>query len=101
MTVGNSADKGGLNVKLGDAAVSIRDATAVAEELWGYIVSLGADGTAQKAALVTLGFTSTEADTYWNQANYTYALYQLYHGAISQGSTFNYHDGLAGARGAS
>jgi hypothetical protein len=101
MAVGNTADAGGLNARLGDAAVSIRDATAVAEKVWGYVVSLGGNQAAQVAGLVAAGFSSGDAAAFWTEANYAYAVYQLYHGAIAQASPFDYHGGLAGARGAS
>jgi len=103
MAIGNasSADKGSLNSKLGDAAVSLRDATRLAEELWGYVISLGADQAAQEAALVALGFTQAEAASFWTDANYTWAVFQLYHGQIAQATAFDYHTGLAAARGPS
>jgi hypothetical protein len=101
MAVGNTADAPGLNRRLGDAAVAIRDATAEAEKLWGYVVSLGADQAAQTAGLVAAGFSSPDAATFWTEANRAFAVYQLYHGNIAQPSPFNYHDSLAGPRGAS
>jgi hypothetical protein len=101
MPVGNPADMGGLNVKLGSCAVSLRDAARQAQNLWGFVASLGADQAAQTAALVTLGFTSGDAATFWTKANNAYAVSQLYYGQITQPSAFNYDSALAGARGAS
>ena len=101
MSTGNTVDATGLRAKLGDYAVSIRDAHGLAEELWGYIITLGADQAAQEAGLVALGFTQAEAAQYWLEANYGWSQYQLYHGQEAQPSPFSFHDGLAAARGAS
>jgi len=50
---------------------------------------------------VALGFTQAEAASFWTDANYTWAVFQLYHGQIAQATAFDYHTGLAAARGPS
>ncbi len=97
--VGNPVDKGGLNAKLGDAAVTQKNSGLLNEELWAFIASLGADETAQKAGLVALGFTSSEADEFWLKANYLHALGAIYFGDGTQPAVFNYDNALASVRG--
>ncbi len=97
--IGNPVDKGGLNVKLGDAAVTAKTSSNMNEELWAYIVSLGADETAQKAGLVAKGFTADEADQFWLKANYLHALGSIYFGDGTQAVAFDYDSGLASVRG--
>lgn len=104
MSVGNDPDVGGLNVLLGDCAVSLRDATDVIEKLWGYIESLGPDEAGQVSALAALpSWKDPENDPqqFWAKANNLWAIYQLYHGQIAQPGAFNFHDSLAVVRGAS
>ena len=101
MAVGNPTNSGGLNAQLGDAAVSLRDATALAEKVWGFIATLGPDQASQQAGLVALGFSSGDAAVFWTKANNLWAVYQLYHGQITQPAVFSYHDSLAAVRGAS
>jgi hypothetical protein len=68
-------------------------------KLWSWIVKLGADQAAQQAALVTLGFSSADAATFWTKANNLFAVAQVYYGQGTQPSAFNYDDALAGVRG--
>lgn len=100
MAVGNPTDIAGMNARLGDCAITERDAARNNEELWGYVASLGADEAGQVAGLVTLGFTPADAQTFWTMANYLHARAQNYYGEIALGQ-FNYDSGLAGARGPS
>jgi hypothetical protein len=68
-------------------------------KLWNWIATLGADQTAQTAALVTLGFTSGDAATFWTKANNLFAVAQVYYGLGTQPSAFNFDSALAGVRG--
>ena len=52
-----------------------------------------------KAALVTLGFTSGDAATFWTKANNLFAVAQVYYGLGTQPSAFNFDSALAGVRG--
>lgn len=99
MAVGRTVDAGGLNVKLADAAVAQRDAAQMAVVLWNYVASLGADEAAQVAALQGLGFSAGDAQAFWTRANNLFAVSQVYHGNITQPSTFNYDSALAQVRG--
>lgn len=99
MAVGNPVDTGGLNTQLGSCAVSMRDAMRAATDLWAYVVSLGADQAAQTAALVSLGFSSSDAAAFWLQGNHMFAVAQVYFGQGTQGSAFNFDSALAGVRG--
>ena len=67
--------------------------------LWNWIATLGADQTAQQAALVTLGFSSGDAATFWVKANNLFAVAQVYYGLGTQPSAFNFDSALAGVRG--
>lgn len=99
MTVGNKVDAGGLNATLGDCAVSLRDACQKAVNLFTYIQTLGADQTAQTAALVTLGFTQADATLLWTKSNNMFAVAQVYFGLGTQPGTFNFDNALASVRG--
>ena len=68
-------------------------------KLWNWIATLGADQTAQQAALVTLGFSSGDAATFWTKANNLFAVAQVYFGLGTQPSAFNFDSALAGVRG--
>ena len=68
-------------------------------KLWNWIATLGADQTAQQAALVTLGFSSGDAATFWTKANNLFAVAQVYFGLGTQGTAFNFDSALAGVRG--
>lgn len=101
MPIGNAVSMAGLNVQLGDTAVSIRDALFLANKLWSFIVLLGTNQAAQVAALQsTYGFTATDAQNFWTAANQCFAVWQLYTGQITQPATFNYDSALGNARGA-
>lgn len=103
MAVGNQAgvSVGNLNSQLGNAAVSIRDASAQIGKLWSFVSGLGADQAAQTAALAAIGFTAPDAAAFWTDANRLFAVSQLYLGQITQATAFNYDSSLALARGAS
>lgn len=101
MAIGNPVSVAGLNGVLGDAAVSIRDATFAALKLWSYVDNLGANEAAQVAALEGLGFAAGDAQAFWTAANEAFALYQIYQGIIAQPAAFDYDNALALARGAS
>jgi hypothetical protein len=101
MAIGNQTSVGGLNVQLGDCAVSMRDSCEQIQHLWSFIVSLGANEAAQVAGLVTLGFQAADAQNFWTDANYLFALNQFYYGQLASPAVFNYDSGLASARGAS
>ncbi len=97
--VGNPVDAGGLNAKLGDAAVTAKTSASLSEELWAFVSSLGADQAAQEAGLVAKGFGAEDAAKFWLAANYLHALGAIYYGEGTQPATFNYDNGLAGVRG--
>lgn len=101
MAIGNPVTQAGLNAQLGNAAISIRDATAVADDLWSYVVNLGANEAAQVAGLEALGFSATDAQSFWTAANQLFSLYQIYTGINGQATAFNFDNALALVRGAS
>jgi hypothetical protein len=67
--------------------------------LWNWIATLGADQTAQQAALVALGFSTADAATFWTKSNNLFAVAQVYYGLGTQASAFNFDSALAGVRG--
>jgi hypothetical protein len=103
MAIGNQPTSAGLNVQLGDCAVSLRNACNNIIDLWDFIVALGANETAQVAALGTLGFSTSgspsDAQAFWTMANYLYSVNQLYYGEITQAVAFNYDSATAIIRG--
>lgn len=101
MAVGNQVNTGGLNVQLGNCAVSLRDACLQINKLWGYVAALGANEAAQVTALTSIGFSAADAQSFWTNANYLYSVAQLYYGQLTLAAAFNYDSGLALARGAS
>lgn len=98
--VGNPIDAGGLNAKLGDCSINLRDTCQEIVNLWNFISSLGGNQAAQQATLVTMGFSSDDAATYWTKANNMFAVAQVYYGLGTQAGTFNFDNALAGVRGA-
>jgi hypothetical protein len=106
MAVGNASSVGaaGLNSQLGSVAVGIRNWAQQCTALWTFVQSLGANETAQVAALTAMTgweVSGTDPQTFWTTANYAWSVAQLYYGSIAQPSAFNFDSGLANARGAS
>lgn len=99
MATGNQTNVNVLNQQLGSAAVARRDAARLAEELWEYIASLGADEAAQVASLQAAGFASGDAQDFWTKANYLHADALFYYGQLASPSSFDYDAALAGTRG--
>src|ERR1700735_68280 len=105
MPIGNGATVSitGLNSDLGNAAEAWRASSEIATKLWEFIRSLGANQPAQIAALeaAPISMTPADATNYWTAANESFALSQIYTGAITQPAAFNYDSALAAARGPS
>jgi hypothetical protein len=99
MAIGNQPNVGGLNSQLGDVAIQLRNAAESAQQLWAYVNALGSGEAAQVAALVVLGFNSTDAQNFWTDSNYAFAVSELYYGQITQATAFNYDSALAMVRG--
>jgi hypothetical protein len=99
MTVGAATSSDQANNILTSVAKQMQAEMQNVVKLWGWIAKLGADQAAQQAALVTLGFSSADAATFWARANNLFAVAQVYYGQGTQPSAFNYDDALAGIRG--
>jgi hypothetical protein len=109
VSVGIQATVGGLNSALGNCAVGIRNDSQSIQDLWSYVVSLGANEAAQVAGLEALGFGSSanpvnpggvsDAQWFWTAANYLYSLSQIYYGLANLPTEFNFDGGLAAVRG--
>jgi hypothetical protein len=99
MAVGATVSSAQLNNILTSLANRMQEVMADVVELWDWIATLGADATAQKAALVTLGFSAQDADTFWTKANNMFAVAQVYYGQGTQPSTFDFDSALSGVRG--
>jgi hypothetical protein len=95
MAIGNPADIGGLNARLGDCAVSLRDAAQNILDLWAYVSAVGESG------LEGLGFSPADAASYFQAANYLQTVAGVYFGTSSQPADFNFDNALALVRGAS
>jgi hypothetical protein len=99
MPVGAAVSSDQANNILTAAAREMHDDMGNVVKLWNWIATLGADQTAQQAALVTLGFSSGDAATFWTKANNLFAVAQVYFGLGTQPSAFNFDSALAGVRG--
>lgn len=99
MSVGASVTDGQANNILTSLANRMQETMADVVELWNWIATLGADATAQKAGLVSIGFSSQDADTFWTKANNMFAVAQVYYGLGTQPGLFNFDSALAGVRG--
>lgn len=99
MPVGATISSDQANNILTALAKRAHDDMADVVKLWNWIATLGADQTAQQAALVTLGFSSGDAATFWTKANNLFAVAQVYYGLGTQPSAFNFDSALAGVRG--
>jgi hypothetical protein len=99
MSVGAPVSSDAANNILTSVARKAHDDMADVVKLWNWIATLGADQTAQQAALVTLGFSSGDAATFWTKANNLFAVAQVYFGLGTQPATFNFDSALAGVRG--
>jgi hypothetical protein len=99
MSVGAAVSSDQANNILTSNAKAVQVSMQNVVKLWSWVVKLGADQAAQQAALVTLGFSSADAATFWTKANNLFSVAQVYYGQGTQGSVFNYDDALAGIRG--
>ena len=99
MPVGATISSDQANNILTALAKRAHDDMADVVKLWNWIATLGADQTAQQAALVTLGFSTADAATFWTKANNLFAVAQVYYGLGTQPSAFNFDSALAGVRG--
>lgn len=99
MPVGAAVSSDQANNILTAVARQAHDDMSDVVKLWNWIAQLGADQAAQQAALVTLGFTSGDAATFWTKANNLFAVAQVYFGLGTQPSAFNFDSALAGVRG--
>lgn len=99
MTVGAATSSDQANNILTSVAKGMQADMQSVVKLWNWIATLGADQTAQQAALVTLGFSSADAATFWTKSNNLFAVAQVYYGLGTQGSVFNFDSALAGVRG--
>jgi hypothetical protein len=99
MPVGAAVSSDQANNILTNVAKRAHDDMADVVKLWNWIATLGADQAAQQAALVTLGFSTADAATFWTKANNLFAVAQVYYGLGTQPATFNFDAALAGVRG--
>jgi hypothetical protein len=93
MAVGNQVDVGGLNARLGDAAVSLRSVMEQILTLWAFVQPQG------QAGLEALGFSADDAAAYFQAANYMQTVAGVYFGTASQGTDFDFDSALALVRG--
>ena len=99
MSVGATTSSDQANNILTSVARQAHDDMENVVKLWNWIATLGADQTAQQAALVTLGFSAPDAATFWTKANNLFAVAQVYFGLGTQPGLFNFDSALAGVRG--
>ena len=99
MPVGTAVSSDQANNILTSTAKAVQADMQNVVKLWKWIVKLGADQAAQQAGLVSLGFSSGDAATFWTKANNLFAVAQVYYGLGTQVSAFDYDDALAGVRG--
>lgn len=99
MPVGAAISSDQANNILTSVAKQVQGDMQSVVKLWNWIATLGADDVAQKAALVTLGFSTADAATFWTKANNLFAVAQVYYGLGTQPSAFNFDSALAGVRG--
>jgi len=93
MAVGNPIDIGGLNARLGDAAVSLRSTMEQVLTLWAFVQQQG------EAGLQALGFSADDAAAYFQAANYMQTVAGIYFGTATQPTDFNFDSALALIRG--
>lgn len=93
MPVGNPVDTGGLNARLGDAAVTLRAAMEEIQSLWSFVQPTGTAG------LEAIGFSADDAAAYFNAANYMQTVAGLYFGTAAQPDAFSFDSALAQVRG--
>jgi hypothetical protein len=93
MAVGNPVDVGGLNARLGDAAVSLRAAMEQIQSLWSFVQPTGAAG------LEAIGFSPDDATAYFNASNYLQTVAGIYFGTGAQPDAFDFDSALALIRG--
>jgi hypothetical protein len=101
MPVGAAISSDQANNILTAVAREMHDDMESVVKLWNWIATLGADQTAQQAALVAMpnGFSTADAATFWTKANNLFAVAQVYFGLGTQASAFNFDSALAGVRG--
>jgi hypothetical protein len=93
MSIGNPVDAGGLNAKLGDVAVTMRQAMNLAQSLFAYVNKQGIPG------LEALGMSVTDANAFFTAANQAQSIAGVYFGTVTQAALFNFDDALTVARG--
>jgi hypothetical protein len=95
VALGNPVDLAGLNARLGDAAVTLRQAADISKEVAAYIIKVGS--TNLQAPPYSL--SSADAASMITLAGYLSTLSGVYFGTATQGSTFSFDDALTLARG--
>jgi tetrahydromethanopterin S-methyltransferase subunit F len=94
MAIGNQTtySMASLNAELADVAKTVEDAHLKAQEFFGRINALGVSG------LTTIGFVGTDAQAFFDTANYLNTDARVYFGIATVASPFNFSDATAKAR---
>jgi hypothetical protein len=95
MSIGNPVDSGGLNAKIGDAAVSIRQASDLMKEIASYILKIGQSALQQPP----FSYSAADATALVTKAGQYNNLSGVYFGTATQAATFNYDDAFTIDRG--
>lgn len=88
MAIGNQPNVQQLNAMAAQIAGQYRSNAEAALQLQAYVVGLG------HAGLMALGFTDADATLLATCCNYMATLAQVFTGAATQGSTFNFQNAL-------
>jgi hypothetical protein len=95
MAVGLSSDLSvpGLNGRLGQIAVKVRNELQDARNFFQDVQKLGVAG------LQTVGFSAPDAQEFFTEASYLNTVAGVYYGTATQTTLFNFDDGTTQARG--
>lgn len=88
---GDTLGVANLNSMLGGSAVQLRDACAEIMKMWSAVNALGVEG------LTSIGF-GTDAQLFFDQANYLQTVAQIYYGKVAQAEAYNFDNQLAPVR---
>jgi hypothetical protein len=100
MPIGYPVNVGTINNGAGDLACRLRDWAIDVEKFWKPITALGTDDTSRIAALVTLGFSDTDAAAMHHAVDILNTVAQIYYGNAAQPSPYNFDSDLAALWGA-
>lgn len=93
MAIGNQPNVQQINAQAAQLASTWRSTAQQTLAFQAYVVALG------QAGLVTLGFTSGDATSMLTMANYMATMAQVFQGAATQASLFNFQNALVAVTG--